>query len=388
MNNSYKPFATPILLTRPLLPNLEELSEILKIIWETKWVTNGGKKMFKAGFSTKLYELELALRQRLKVPRITVFNNGTTALMIAVGELFKNGEVITTPFTFPATPHALTLNNITPVFCDIDNETLTIDVEKIESLITDKTTGILGVHVFGMPCNVKKIHEIAEKYHLKVIYDAAQVFDLEIDGIGIGNFGDVSMFSFHATKLFNTIEGGALTYKSVELENRFELLKDFGIKSEDEVILPGINGKLNEIQAAIGLLNLKIIDEEREKRQAIINTYCKYLEGVKGIIIMKMPQNIKHSLQYFAIRISNDFGLSRDEVHGELKKYNVFSRKYFYPLCSEYPYYRGLPSAKSENLPVANQVVKEVLCLPLYGDLQRNEVEIICQIIKEFQLSK
>lgn len=371
-----KPFENPIYVTRPMLTDLDEVTHELSEIWESQWLTNGG---------TKHQKLEEELRKTLKVPGLSLFNNGTIALIVAIQSLRLSGEVITTPFTFPATPHVLPWNDINPVFCDIDENTLTIDAEKLERMITPKTTGILGVHVYGMPCNVLKIQEIADHYGLKVIYDAAHAFGTEIKGAGIGTFGDISMFSFHATKLFHTLEGGALTFNNQQLKPRIDLLKNFGIKNEEEVVMPGINGKMNEVQAAIGLINLKHIDEERTKRHKIVETYKKFLADIPGIKAFNIPEEIRNSYQYFMIRVGDEFGRSRDQVHAELKKYNVITRKYFYPLCSDYSCYRYLPSANPENLPVAHKIVKEVLCMPLYGDLKLDEVEKICQIIKELK---
>jgi dTDP-4-amino-4,6-dideoxygalactose transaminase len=368
-----KPFETPIYITRPILADLNELNKELHEIWESQWLTNGGMKH---------QELEDALTRTLKVPALSLFNNGTIALIVAIQSLRLSGDVITTPFTFPATPHVLPWNNIAPVFCDIDEETLTLDVEKLEKMITPKTTGILGVHVYGMPCNVQKIQEIADRYGLKVIYDAAHAFGTEIDGVGIGRFGDISMFSFHATKLFHTLEGGALTFNNPQLKQRIDFLKNFGIKNEEEVVMPGINGKMNEVQAAIGLINLRHLDEERAKRQKVVETYVKNLVDIPGIKIFNIPEEIRNSYQYFMIRIGSEFGRSRDEVHSELKKYNVITRKYFYPLCSEYSCYRHLPSSNPENLTVAHKAVKEVLCMPLYGNLKLEDVEKICLIIR------
>lgn len=368
-----KPFEAPIYVTRPMLANLDEVNQELHEIWESQWLTNGGPKHQK---------LEEELKKTLKVPGLSLFNNGTIALIVALQSLRLSGDVITTPFTFPATPHVLPWNNISPVFCDIDETTLTIDAEKLERMITPKTTGILGVHVYGMPCNVLKIQEIADRYGLRVIYDAAHAFGTEIDGVGIGNFGDISMFSFHATKLFHTVEGGALTFNNPNLKPRIDLLKNFGIKNEDEVVMPGINGKMNEVQAAIGLINLRHLDEERAKRHKIVEAYKKNLTDIPGLKVFEIPAGSRNSYQYFMIRISNEFGLSRDEVQAKLKKYNVFTRKYFYPLCSDYNCYRQLPSASYENLPVAHKVVKEVLCLPLYGNLKFEDVEIISQMIR------
>ena len=371
-----EPFEKPIFVTRPLLNNLADVARELEEIWDSQWLTNGGPKHQK---------LEKELKEFLEVPNISLFNNGTIALIVAIQSLRLSGEVITTPFTFPATVHVLPWNNIEPIFCDIDPETLTIDAEKIEKLITPKTTGILGVHVYGMPCNVKVIQEIAQRYGLKVIYDAAHAFGAEIDGIPIGTFGDISMFSFHATKLFHTIEGGALTFCDPYLKPRIDLLKNFGIKNEEEVIMPGINGKLNEIQAAMGLINLKLVNIEREKRQRIVETYKKNLSDIKGLKIFEITGNVKNSYQYYVVRISDDFGMNRDQLHDELKKYNVISRKYFYPLCSDYNCYRHIPTANTQNLPIASKVVKEVLCLPLYGALELGDVEKICQLIKGIQ---
>lgn len=371
-----KPFEKPIYITRPMLADLNEVGNELEEIWENQWLTNGGPKHQK---------LEEELKHYLGVPSLSLFNNGTIALIVAIQSLRLSGEVITTPFTFPATVHVLPWNNIEPIFCDIDPETLTIDAEKIEKMISPKTTGILGVHVYGMPCNVNNIQEIANKYGLKVIYDAAHAFGAEIEGVPIGTFGDISMFSFHATKLFHTIEGGALTFNDPYLKPRIDLLKNFGIKNEEEVILPGINGKLNEIQAAIGLQNLKLVNAEREKRQRIIDTYKKLLNGIQGLRVFEIPQNVRNSFQYFMVRITKDFGMNRDQLHEELKKYNVITRKYFYPLCSDYNCYRHIPTANPQNLPVASKVVKEVLCLPLYGGLALEDVEKICQLIKEIQ---
>jgi dTDP-4-amino-4,6-dideoxygalactose transaminase len=369
-----KPFDSPIYVTRPMLVDLDKFNIELREIWESQWLTNGGKKH---------QLLEEELKKTLKVPGLTLFNNGTIALLVATQSLRLSGEVITTPFTFPATPNVLSWNGITPVFCDIDEETLTIDAEKIKNLITAKTTAILGVHVYGMPCHVRAIQDVADNYGLRVIYDAAHAFGTEIDGVGIGNFGDISMFSFHSTKLFNTIEGGALTFQNTNLKKRIDLLKNFGIKNEEEVVMPGINGKMNEIQAAVGLLNLHDFEVERQKRQKVVDTYRKFLLDIPGIRIFEIPQNVKNSLQYFMIRIVKGFGLSRDDLYSELQKYNVFARKYFHPLCSEYSYYKHMPSANPENLPIASKVAKEVLCLPLYGALELEDVEKICGIILE-----
>ena len=369
-----KSFSEPIYVTRPFLPDLSKFSEALEPVWDAQWLTNNGQQHQK---------LEYRLREFLKVPHLSLFNNGTIALVIGCRSLNLSGEVITTPFTFPATSHVLTWNGIEPVFCDIDPLTMNIDSHKIESLITPKTTGILGVHVYGIPCDVHYIQEIADKYNLKVIYDAAHAFGVEIDGVGIGNFGDLSMMSFHATKLFHTAEGGALLFKNPILKTRVDLLKNFGIKNEEEVALPGINGKMNEIQAALGLTLLDYLQQEKDARKEIARCYREHLGDIDGITFMPEFSNVKSSYQYFVIRIDEKvFKHSRDDVHAKLKEYNVFSRKYFYPLCSNYPCYKYLPSAKPEDLPVADQISKEVLSLPFYGQLSVNDIERICAMIR------
>lgn len=372
-----KPFIQPIYITRPLLPDLNELTKKLQEVWDSQWLTNNGNQHIL---------LEKKIKEQLKVPNVSLFNNGTIALIIACQSLRLSGDVVTTPFTFPATPHVLTWNNIRPVFCDIDPVTMNIDADKIESMITPQTTGILAVHVFGTPCDVEKIQEIADRYGLKVVYDAAHAFQCEVGGVGIGNFGDISMFSFHATKLFHTGEGGALVCKDPNLKSRIDLLKNFGIKNEEEVVMPGINGKMNEIQAALGLVVLDYIEEERNKRKKLLKIYRECLGDVEGISILDDRSETNKSYQYFVIRIDEkQFGKSRDFVHQEFKKYNVFTRKYFYPLCSDYTCYRHLPSATTANLPVANKVVKEVLSMPFYGGLSEVDVKKICNILISFK---
>ena len=369
-----KPFKEKIFITRPLLPDLEKIMEKLIEIWGAKWLTNIGPQ----------HEfLEAKLREVLKVGNVSLFNNGTIALIVACQSLGLSGEVITTPFTFPATPHILTWNGVRPVFCDIDPGTFNLDVNKIESAINPNTTAILGVHVFGVPCDVLNIQEIANKYGLKVIYDAAHAFGVELGGVGIGNYGDISMFSFHATKLFHTAEGGALSFNDSKLKAKIDFLKNFGIKNEEEVVMPGINGKMNEIQAALGIVVLDYVEEERHKRSLLKKIYQKRLKEIEGISFIENKEGIKSSYQYFVIRIDEKtFGKSRDYVYQEFKKYNIFARKYFYPLCSDYACYRHLPSSSSKNLTVANKIAKEVLALPFYGDLSVDDVEKICEIIK------
>ncbi|RAM58317.1 aminotransferase, partial [Mesotoga sp. SC_3PWM13N19] len=325
-------FDKPIYVTRPLLPPLEELSKSLQDVWNAQWLTNSGAKH---------KELESKLRDYLKVPQLSLFNNGTIALLVAIKALELTGEVITTPFTFAATAHSISWMGLEPVFVDIDPATMCIDPNRIEEAITPRTSAIMPVHVFGTPCDVKAIQEIADRHNLKIIYDAAHAFGTEIDGTGIGNFGDITMYSFHATKLFNSAEGGALACKSEELKKKIDLLKNFGIKNEEEVIEVGINGKMNELQAAMGLAVLDHIEEERQKRAIIKQTYIENLKDIPGIKLMPDLPTVRSSYQYFAIGIDEEeFGRSRDYVYEELKKNNVFARKYFHPLCSNFECYK------------------------------------------------
>jgi len=364
----------PIYVTCPLLPSLEDMQQELAHIWESKFITNMGKKH---------YELEAKLKDELKVLNVSIFNNGAIALLTALKalDLPIGSEVITTPFTFAATPHCISWNNLKPVFCDIESNTMTIDANKIEALITPHTSAILPVHVYGFPCDVNKIESIARKYSLKVIYDGAHVFSTEIDGRGIGTFGDITMFSFHATKLFNTAEGGCLTYNDNGLKEKIYNLRNFGIRDEDKVVDIGINGKMNEIQAALGLLNLKLYREERSKRTVVKKRYVENLSKIKRIRIPQMENGATDSCQYFPIIIERDFPITRNALYNVLKKENVLSRKYFYPLCSDFDPYRALPSSTKENLPVANDIKNRVLCLPLFGALQEQEIDGICEII-------
>lgn len=374
-----KPFKDPIYVTRPLLPDLNLVQNHLRDIWGIKQLTNQGPKH---------QLLEKSLREVLGVPSLSLFNNGTIALLIAFQALELSGEVITTPFTFPATPHSLTWNGLTPVFCDIDPHTMTIDSNKIEALITHRTTAILGVHVYGTPCDVFEIQKIADRHGLKVIYDAAHAFGVEINNQSIGTFGDLTMFSFHATKLFHTVEGGCLTANRQELKQKIDLLKNFGIKNEEEVVLSGINGKMNEVQAAIGLANLELLAQERNKRATIENAYHTYLRDIEGISFVKRPPSVTPSMQYCVIRVNKEiFGISRNDLHEKLKEYNVMTRKYFYPLCSNYACYSHLPSAHTINLPESNLASEEVLALPFYGDLELLDIEKICYLIRSFSSS-
>ena len=373
-----EPFEKIIFVTRPVFPTLEEVTEKLQDIWNSKWLTNNGPQHTM---------LERELTESLKVPYLSLFNNGTIALMVACQSLRLSGEVITTPFTFAATPHVLSWNNITPIFCDVDKETMNIDADKIESMITPHTTAILAVHVFGTPCDVEKIQDVADRYGLRVVYDAAHAFGVEINGRGIGNFGDISMFSFHATKLYHTVEGGALVHGDKNLKRRIDLLKNFGIKNEEEVVMPGINGKLNEICAAIGRIMLGYVEDERQKRIRLHKIYNEELADVDGIKLMpNCAADVKLNYQYCVIRIDEKiFGRSRDYVYGAFKNFNVYTRKYFYPLCSDYTCYRQLNSSRVENLPVANVIGQQVLSLPMYGELTEDDVRKICAILKSFR---
>ena len=365
-----------IYVTQPLLPELSEFNEHLKDIWDSKWLTNMGSKH---------NELESKLREVLKVPYVSLFNNGTIALLTAIKamDLPYGSEVITTPFTFAATPHCISWNGLKPVFCDIEPETMTIDANKIEDLITPNTSAILGVHVYGFPCDVYKIEKIAKKYNLKVIYDAAHAFSTEIDGKGIGTFGDISMFSFHATKLFNTVEGGCLTYNNPDLVNKIYNLRNFGIRSEELVEDVGINGKLDEIRSVIGLLNLKLYSDEQEKRAIIKDYYDSKLSRIKGIKIPNMPENTTDSYQYYPIIIEEEFPISRNELYEKFKAFNIFTRKYFYPICTDHECYKNNPSVKPFDLPVVNDYKNKVLCLPYYGTLKLDELDFICGIIED-----
>ena len=361
--------------TQPLLPNMKDYIKHIYDIWESKWLTNMGAKH---------NELESKLKDVLKVPFVSLFNNGTIALLTALKaiNLPYGSEVITTPFTFAATPHCIAWNNCKPVFCDIEPNTMTIDADKIESFITPNTSAILGVHVYGFPCNVEKIDRIAKKHNLKVIYDAAHAFSTEINGRGIGTFGDITMFSFHATKLFNTIEGGCLTYNDENLERKIYNLRNFGIQSEEIVEDIGINGKMNEFQAAMGLENLKIFREEQNKRKILKNIYDMNLANIKGIRIPKMPNNTTNSYQYYPIIIEDDYPMNRDELYDKFKSMNIFTRKYFYPACHDYECYKNDLAVKLADLPIVDDIKHKVLCLPYYGELEIEVQDFICKFIK------
>lgn len=364
----------PLYVTRPLLPSLDKYEARLRDVWESGWLSNSGPQH---------RTLEPRIREALKTPNVSLFNNGTIALTVAVQSLRLQGEVVTTPFTFPATTHVLWWNRITPVFADIDYDTMTLDPAATEAAITQRTSGVLGVHVYGIPCDVNGFAEISAQHGLKVVYDAAHAFQTEVDGKGIAAHGDVSMFSFHPTKLFHTGEGGCLAYVDPNLKQRIDLLKNFGIKNEFEVVLPGTNGKMSELQAALGHVVLDEVGLERSRRQAVREQYQEELGGLAGVSIPQMPQGVTDSGQYFVIRIrAEESGCSRDEVYSALRGHQIYARKYFFNLTSDYPSYRTLPSADPSNLPNAHRVANEVLCLPFYGGLTRSDVSRVCEVVR------
>ena len=370
-----KKLDNPIYVTQPALPPLEEFIELLKQIWDKKILTNNGH-------FHRQFEKELA--EYLGVKYISVFSNGTLALMTALQALRITGEVITTPFSFVATTHSLWWNNIKPVFADIEPDFFNLDPEKVEAAITPQTTAIMPVHVYGNPCNMEHFERIADTYGLRLIYDAAHAFGVKKNDKSILNFGDLSVLSFHATKVFNTIEGGAIVCHDEKTKQRIDYLKNFGFANETTVIAPGINAKMNEVQAAYGLLQLKYIDENIAKRKDIADLYRKNLTNTPGLRFLNDIEGINHSYSYFPILIdASVFGKTRDELYEELKQNNIFSRRYFYPLISQFPSYRGLTSANPENLPVAEKVAQQIICLPIYPNLGCTDIETITQIIRK-----
>lgn len=362
-----------ILVTKSSMPTLDEYIEEIKDIWDTHWLTNMGSKHKK---------LQSELKEYLGVERIDLLTNGHMALELTMQAMGLTGEVITTPFTFASTTHAIVRNGLTPVFCDINAYDYTIDVNQIEALITEKTSAIVPVHVYGNICNVEAIQKIADKYHLKVIYDAAHTFGEKYNGQGIGSFGDASCFSFHATKVFNTIEGGAVCFKDKELGEEIYNLKNFGIRGPETVSDIGANAKMNEFCAAMGLCNLKHIDEEIAKRKSVVKRYRNRLEGVKGIKLSPIQDGIVSNYAYFTVVFDEKvFGKSRDGVFDKLAENGIFSRKYFYPLANDFDCYKG--RFDSSNTPVAKEISNRVLTLPLYADLELDIVDEICNIILE-----
>ena len=362
-----------ITVTSPLLPNLDEFTESLKEIWESKWITNNGQ------FHQKL---EAALAEYLKVPYVSLFTNGTLPLLTALQALRITGEVITTPYSFVATTHALWWNGIKPVFVDIDPSTGNIDPKKIEVAITPRTTAILPVHVYGKPCDTEAIQAIADKYGLKVIYDAAHAFGVEVNGESLLNAGDMSTLSFHATKVFNTIEGGAMVMHDEKTKQRIDYLKNFGFANEVEVVGPGINSKMDEIRSAYGLLNLKQVDAAIAARQKVAVAYRDALRNVDGISFWDDMPGVRHNYSYFPIFVDAEkYGMTRDELYMKMKDQGVWGRRYFYPLISEFSTYRGLESSRPENLPNAHIMADTVICLPMHHALREEEINRIIDCI-------
>ena len=364
-----------ITVTSPLLPSLEELDAYLQDIWQRKWITNNGRYH---------QELEDALCEYLEVPYISLFTNGTLPLTAALQAMRVTGEVITTPFSFVATTHSLWLNGIKPVFADIDPVTCNLDPDKIEAAITPHTTAIMPVHVYGHPCDIKSIREIADKYGLKVIYDAAHAFGVEINGKSVLNAGDMSALSFHATKVFNTIEGGALIVQDAHTKKRIDYLKNFGFAGETEVVVPGTNAKMDEIRAAYGLLNLKSVDMAIEARRQATLRYRDSLRNVSGITFFDDVSGVKHNYSYFPIFVDEErYGMSRDELYFKMKEHHVLGRRYFYPLISTFSTYRELKSAQKENLPVAAKMAEQVICLPMHHELSEEDLERVSRLIRK-----
>lgn len=362
-----------ITVTAPLLPSLDDFNEMLKQIWSSKWITNNGS------FHK---QLEKELAAYLKVPYISLFTNGTLPLITALQALRITGEVITTPYSFVATTHALWWNGIKPVFVDIDPATGNIDPERIEAAITPKTTAIMPVHVYGKPCDTKRIQEIADQYGLKVIYDAAHAFGVEVDGESILNAGDLSTLSFHATKVYNTVEGGAMVMHDEKMKKRIDYLKNFGFANETTVVGPGINSKMDEVRSAYGLLNLKQVDAAIEARHQVAIKYRVALRNVEGITFFDDMPGVRHNYSYFPIFVDEKkYGMTRDELYFKMKDQNVLGRRYFYPLISEFSTYRGLESAKPENLPNAHKMADSVICLPMHHALSDEDVELILNTI-------
>ena len=364
-----------ITVTSPLLPDLDEFYGLLKEIWDSKWITNNGS------FHKRL---EKALAEYLKVPYVSLFTNGTLPLITALQALRITGEVITTPYSFVATTHALWWNGIKPVFVDIDWKTGCMDPNKIEAAITPKTTAIMPVHVYGKPCDTKAIQDIADKYGLKVVYDAAHAFGVEVNGESVLNAGDMSTLSFHATKVYNTIEGGAMVMHDEKTKQRIDYLKNFGFANEVEVVGPGINSKMDEMRSAYGLLNLKQVDAAIETRHQVAIKYREALRDVEGIEFWDDLPDVKHNYSYFPIFIhEKEYGMSRDELYFKMREQGILGRRYFYPLISEFSTYRGLDSARPENLPVAHKMANSVICLPMHHGLMDEDVNCIISCIED-----
>ena len=366
-----------IKVTSPLLPDLHGFTELLKDIWDRKWITNNGEYHRR---------LERALAEYLKVPYISLFTNGTLPLLTALQALDIKGEVITTPYSFVATTHSIWWNGCTPVFVDIEEETCGIDPDKIEAAITPRTTAIMPVHCYGHPVKMERIQEIADRHGLRVIYDAAHAFGVEIDGESVLKYGDMSTLSFHATKVYNTLEGGALIVHDAETKRQIDYLKNFGFAGETEVVAPGINSKVDEVRAAYGLLNLKQVDAAIACRRKVAELYREALRDVPGIRFFDDMPGVRHNYGYFPIFVNaEEYGMTRDELYFKMQANGIFGRRYFYPLISTFSPYRDLSSAAPENLPVATKMANEVICLPMYHDLSEEDIE---KVIKEIIINK
>lgn len=364
---------TPITVTQPYLPPLDDFVQSLQEIWDRKWLTNNGV------FHQRL---EKALCEYLGVEHLALFSNGTIALITALQALRITGEVITTPYSFVATTHSLFWNNIQPVFVDIDPVTLNLDPDKIEAAITPRTTAIMPVHCYGQPCQVERIQKIADTYGLKLIYDAAHAFGVQYKEQSLLRYGDLSVLSFHATKVFSTIEGGAIVCPDAKTKERIDHLKNFGIADEVTVVAPGINGKMNEVQAAFGMLQLQHIDKALALREGVDAHYRRALTGVPGLTVLPLPAQGKHNFAYFPVLVGPEYPLTRDELYEKLKAAGIHARRYFYPLISDMPMYRGLPSAAQTNLPIALETAERILCLPIYPDLSEADVQRVIDIVR------
>ncbi len=377
LSNVIKPFEKPIYVTRPFLPELEEYCSGLQEVWNNQMLTNNGPLL-------KRFEKELS--SYFETENLTLFNNGTLALQIALQGMNITGEVITTPFTFVATSHALYWNKIRPVFVDIEPDYYTIDPEKVEAAITPWTTAILAVHVYGHPCKLDELADIARRHNIKLLYDAAHAFGVKVGDKSIAHFGDLSMFSFHATKLFHSIEGGMLTFPESKIKTTFDYLKNFGFKNEVEVVMPGTNAKMNEMQALMGSLVLKHIDELILKRKKIAEVYRNLLSDIPGIKLPPaLPGNISYNYAYMPVEIDETaFGMSRDMLYEKLKEYNVFARRYFYPLVCDFACYQSTPIL--DPLTVARGVAERILTIPIYDSLELDDVEKISRIIHYIQI--
>lgn len=374
-----KPFSEPIYVTRPFLPPIEEFCQGLQEIWKSRWLTNDGPILRR--FTRELCNF-------FETENVCLFNNGTLALQIALQGMGISGEVITTPYTFVATTHSLFWNKIRPVFVDIEPDYYTLDPKKVEAAITPWTTAILAVHIYGYPCQLNALADIARRHHLKLIYDAAHAFGVKVSGRPIAHFGDLTMFSFHATKLFHSLEGGLLTFKESGLKGVFDYLKNFGFENEVEVVMPGTNAKMNEMQALMGSMVLKYLEEMIERRAAITDLYRQRLKEIPGIhLAPAIPAEVRYNHAYMPIEVGEEeFGMKRDELYEELKKYNIFARRYFYPLVCDYACYRNV--SVTDPLTVARRVSQHILTLPIYDDLALSDVETICEIIGHLQSGK